>query len=85
MSARYWVLASDELMNSDPQWPACLRPVQRDVAPSAERPGMCWWLFEDDDAPETLNGKRIELEIRAHYDEHGHITRTEIAGRRPAP
>ena len=58
MSAVYWVLASDELMDSDPLWPAFLRPVEPGPY---EHPGMRWWKFEDDEAPESLNGKRIEL------------------------
>jgi len=60
MSARYWVLCSHELMDSDPQWPDGLRPVkQAEDGPGP--PGSAWWLFEDDGASESLNGKRVEL------------------------
>lgn len=58
MTVRYWVLASDELMGSNPQWPAFLRPIEPG---NYEQPGMRWWLFEDDEAPAELDGKRIEL------------------------
>lgn len=58
MSARYWVLASDELMDSNPQWPDGLRVAE--PGPYKE-PGMRWWLFEDDGAPATLQGKAVEL------------------------
>ena len=60
MSAHYWVMASDELMDADPQWPAMLRPVGRG---GAIFHGMHWWLFEDDDAPEDLDGKEVELNL----------------------
>lgn len=58
MSARYWVLCDDELMDSGPQWPDGLRPVEPAyrLAPPPS-PGMRWWLFEDDGAPATLEGK----------------------------
>lgn len=45
MSGRYWVLASDELMGSNPAWPEGLRVVERGPV---WVPGMGWWLFEDD-------------------------------------
>ena len=60
MSVRYWVLVSDDLMDSDPQWPDGLRPVKPD---DGVPPDACsrWWLLEDDRAPATLEGKRVEL------------------------
>lgn len=60
MAARYWVEMSDELMDSDPQWPDGLRPVE----PAKDSPGWGgnrWWLFEDDGAPASLAGKQVEL------------------------
>jgi len=60
VSARYWVLASDELMNSDPQWPEGLRPVRMAEEPPPG-PGMNWWLFEDDTASPSLEGQKVEL------------------------
>lgn len=63
MSARYWVLISEELMASDPQWPASLRPIQEGEAPSPQNPGMRWWLLEDDDAAAELGGKRVDLTL----------------------
>jgi hypothetical protein len=60
MSARYWVLVSDELMGSLPLWLDGFRPVKEG---SVEAPGMTWHLFEDDSAPEELDGKRVEVTI----------------------
>ncbi len=76
MTARYHVLASDEIMASDDlQWPGCLRPVEQE---EASGPGSHWWLLEDDDADEALNGKRIELVFQTKDSE------TRILARRPA-
>lgn len=60
MSVSYWVLCSDELMDAAVQWPEGLRPVRAaaDVPPSG---GGRWWLFEDDGAPATLDGRQVEL------------------------
>ena len=70
--ARYWVLVSHELMRSDDlQWPHGLRPVKQaedGPGPSAD---CAWWLFEDDSAPAELEGRRVELEFGASYDEGG--------------
>lgn len=60
MAARYWVLVSDELMDSDPRWPEGFRPVERGSTVWLE-PGVRWWLFEDDDAPPGLDGKPVEV------------------------
>jgi hypothetical protein len=77
MSARYWVLVADELMSSDLQWPEGLRPVKADegVPPDSH---SRWWLFEDDGAPATLEGKRVEL----FFTRSG--SGVMIGGRRPA-
>jgi hypothetical protein len=68
MSVRYRVLCADEVMaRDDLVWPACLRPVERgaaDVAALAH-----WWVFEDDDAPEEFDGKRVALIITNTGDE----------------
>jgi hypothetical protein len=53
------VLIGDELMSDGPEWPDGLRPVEQgepDVAPGAH-----WWLLEDDGAPATLEGRRVDL------------------------
>jgi hypothetical protein len=60
VAARYWVLVSDELMASLPLWLDGFRPVKEG---NVETPGMTWHLFEDDDAPEELEGKRVEVTI----------------------
>jgi hypothetical protein len=61
MSARYHVLAADELMASGPPWPEGLRPVEQEPTDPGRYPGMHWWLFEDDGAPASLEGKQVEL------------------------
>jgi hypothetical protein len=64
MAARYHVLASDELMASGLlRWPAGLQPVEQEPTDPGRYPGAHWWLFEDDDAPQTLNGKLVDLTI----------------------
>lgn len=65
--ARYWVEVSDELTDSDPQWPAGLRPV-KPATDGPPRGGARWWLFEDDGAPSEFEGKRVELTFTASYD-----------------
>lgn len=64
MSARYWMLVSDELMRDKPQWPEGLHVIEpgpyEQPAPG-QRPVMRWWLLEDDGAPASLEGKRVEL------------------------
>ena len=60
MSVRYWVLVSDELMVSLPLWLDGFRPVKEG---NVESPGMTWHLFEDDGAPEDLDGKKVEVII----------------------
>lgn len=64
MAARYWVLISDELMDSGPQWPDGLRVIEPgpyEQAPPGQPPVMRWWLLEDDGAPASLAGKHVEL------------------------
>jgi hypothetical protein len=61
VSARYWVMVGDDLMAAQPQWPPMLRPVERG---GIIWPGMRWWLFEDDDAPDDLDGKEIDLTFK---------------------
>jgi len=77
MAARYWVLISDDLMNSNPQWPDGLRPVRSDdgVPPDTHNR---WWLMEDDGAPATLEGKQVELTFTRSGD------KTMIGSRNPA-
>lgn len=62
MTARYWVLASDELMRSDPQWPDGLR-VTGETAFALE-PGMSWYRFEDDNALPSYENREVELTFR---------------------
>lgn len=61
MSARYHVLCSDALMASSPQWPDGLRPIEQEPTDPGQYPGSHWWLFEDDGAPASLEGRQVEL------------------------
>jgi hypothetical protein len=64
VSARYWVLVSDELMNAGLDLPDGLRVIEPGpYEPPAfgQHPVSRWRLFEDDGAPATLEGKRVEL------------------------
>ncbi|MGH3190010.1 MAG: hypothetical protein ACRDOL_22645 [Streptosporangiaceae bacterium] len=77
MSARYWVLVSDELMAQvgAPQWPEGLRVIE---AGPYDETGARWCKVEDDGAPATLEGKRVELTFTRSGDT------VMIGGRRPA-
>lgn len=73
MSATYWVLISDELVASPgfrfpaglrftgPEW---LQALGMYPADPERFPGMTWRKVEDDDAPEDLEGRRVELICR---------------------
>lgn len=79
-SVRYWVLVSDELMASLPLWLDGFRPVKEG---NVEYPGMTWHLFEDDDAPEELEGKRVEVIISRDTASPGSppkITERQVVG-----
>lgn len=61
MSATYWVLCSDELMDMDPDWASVgLESVEKG---GYDRPGMRWWKFRDENADTSLEGKQIELSV----------------------
>lgn len=63
MSARYYVLVSQELLDSGAPWEtAGLHLVEQG---SFTEPGMRWCLFADDGAPEELNGKKVDLTLEA--------------------
>lgn len=78
MTARYYVLAADELMDSGLQPPAGFRFVEQ-VCAEPGQPGVHWWLAEDDGAPESLNGKRIEPLFTRRDDGTAYVS-----ARRPA-
>lgn len=83
MGVRYHVLVSDDLMASEPAWPACLRPVEQEPTDPEMHPDMHWWLFEDDDAPPELAGKRVELSFARHFEDDkasATITGREVTG-----
>ena len=61
MSARYYVLVRQELLDADTPWEdAGLHLVETG---GFTEPGARWCLFEDDNAPEELNGKKVELTV----------------------
>lgn len=70
MSATYWVLVADELLETmDPSLlPEGLRlamPLSPlpDYSYIGEPPDSHWQRFTDDGAPEELDGKRVELTL----------------------
>ena len=65
MSAAYWVRVSDELLAGlDPSYlPDGLRLADLGIRLRSE-PGSSEVLFEDDNAPPELDGKRVELILR---------------------
>jgi len=80
MSARYWVLITDELMDSDPQWPDGLRVIEpgpHEQPHGTNPPAARWWLMEDDGAPATLAGKHVELTFTRSGD------KVQIGSRNP--
>ncbi len=78
MGGSYWTLASDELMGSEPAWPAGLRPAARGPE---HRPGMRWWLFQDDTAEGGGEpGQAYELVFTATPDGSFTWTRHLVAG-----
>lgn len=83
MSARYWVLCSDELMQAQqPMWPPGFSPLHsRNDATSTGQPGFSWWLFDDADAPDELAGRKVELTIKANIGDDG-VWASEVADRR---
>lgn len=75
MSARYWVLVSDELFaGEDTIWPPGLRPVmdlperklaasRHDIALPLLAP-MGWREFADEDADPELDGHKVSVVVR---------------------
>jgi hypothetical protein len=71
MAVRYHVRVTDEMMETrEIPWPEGLRPVERE---GCDRHGSHWWLFEDDSAPEELDGRRVELTLARRGRETGMI------------
>ena len=70
MTARYWVLISDELAVARTELPHGLRDTGTYRAEHSEGylppepPGASWHLIEDDDAPAELDGRLVELLFR---------------------
>ena len=73
MAARYYVRVADGLTETrQVPWPEGLRPV-RQAGGKSTPPGWHWHLFEDDGAPEELDGKRVELTLARRGRETGMI------------
>jgi hypothetical protein len=71
MAARYYVQVADEMMETRQiPWPEGLRPVQRG---EGDCHGSHWHLFEDDNAPEELDGRRVGLTLARRGRETGMI------------
>ena len=78
MSATTWALIFDELMDSEPE-PEWGKAGLHVLEPGPyEYPGVRWWKLQDDTAPETLDGKRVEYQFSQVDGE------PQITGRRPA-
>jgi hypothetical protein len=61
---RYWCLVAEGIQDSL-QLPPGLRMVRPGDAPAPSADGHSrWCLFEDDQAPPELHGKRVELTLR---------------------
>lgn len=63
MAARYYVLVAQELLDAEPpaRWEdAGLHLIEQG---GFTEPGSRWCLFEDDNAPEELNGKKVMLTL----------------------
>lgn len=59
MAARYYVLVSEELLDSVPPWEALgLHLIEQGAL---QEPPMRWCVFDDDNAPAELTGKKVEL------------------------
>ena len=65
MAARYRVLIADPLLKMGLQWPPGVK-----LAEQLERgeTGTHWWLLDDPDAPEDLEGRQVELVLRRGED-----------------
>jgi hypothetical protein len=51
MSATYWVLISDELMEAGLRWPDGMRITGEPEQDRPWNPGAQWYLVKDDHAP----------------------------------
>lgn len=66
MSARYWVLVSDELLHgsTEESW-ARLGLRLADIGISLmQAPGETWCLVDDDAADPALDGRQVELVLK---------------------
>jgi hypothetical protein len=57
---RYQILIPDTLLDKGLQWPPGASLVEQLECGTA---GTHWWLFEDPEAPEDLEGKQVELKL----------------------
>lgn len=81
MAARYHVLVSQELLDADTPWGnAGLTLIE---VGGFTVPGARWCLFDDAEAPEELNGKKVEVTLtRGRVYEGDLEDRTWVSERR---
>lgn len=76
MTASYYVLVTDELLDSDLDWESAgLHMTERGTL---AEPGARWCRFTDDGAPPELNGKRVDLVIGFRDGRHVITRRTVV-------
>jgi hypothetical protein len=63
--ARYRILIADPLLVYKPQWPEGCALVERQEPGTA---GTHWWLFDDPQAPEGLEGRDVEISLKRDDD-----------------
>lgn len=63
MAARYYVLVSQELLVSSPDWAAAGLTLVEQCPRSPSEPEMRWCVFDDPGAAPELDGKRVEVQI----------------------
>lgn len=78
MPATYWVLISDELMNSEPRWESVGLDVLYPADHMPEPGGMRWWKIRDKFAGSSLEGQRVELEFGRRDGESFIISRRQV-------
>jgi hypothetical protein len=83
MPATYWVLISDELMNSEPRWESVGLDVLYPADHMPEPGGMRWWKIRDKFAGSSLEGQRVELEFGIHDGQALVVSRKHMAGQHP--
>ena len=74
---RYWVLVSQPLLD-DPATPWADAGLRLAEQGPWEHPGVRWCLFEDEEAPEELDGKKVDLTFERDADGKTRITERRV-------